>query len=88
MWLAQCLQQVSVRAEPDPTSSDPQSQAFSILKLRRGILGGGSRNSGSLCLSTEQNSAKGKVIDEKGFTRRGYLWGPRQVGERVLPLRT
>ena len=45
------------------------------LKLFGGILGGSKelQYHSPLCLSTEKNSARGKVIDKKQFIRIGHL---------------
>ena len=56
------------------------------LKLFGGILGGSKelQDHSPLCLSTEKNSARGKVIDKKQFIRIGQLWA-LQVGRQEVP---
>ena len=56
------------------------------LKLFGGILGGSKelQYHSPLCLSTEKNSARGKVIDKKQFIRIGHLW-VLKVGRQEVP---
>ena len=72
--------------DPTPYSYLTTVLSWSPFETIFGVVSGGSKElqyHSPLCLSTEKNSVRSKVIDKKWFIRIGCLWGLQVTGKVV-----